>query len=123
MKKYSDYIRFPIRMEMTRSKRKEGCPEDKPEYEEIKEWETLNSMVPLWQRKKSEVTREEYDKFYQEHFGEISPRPSRVITVSAEGAVTYKALLFIPSQPSGPVLYRGLRAGPAAVFQRRDDYG
>ena len=98
--KYSDYIRFPIRMEMTRSKRKEGCPEDKPEYEEIKEWETLNSMVPLWQRKKSEVTREEYDKFYQEHFGDFAP-PQSVITVSAEGAVTYKALLFIPSQPSG----------------------
>lgn len=100
VKKYSDYIRFPIRMEMTRSKRKEGCPEDKPEYEEIKEWETLNSMVPLWQRKKSEVTREEYDKFYQEHFGDFAP-PQSVITVSAEGAVTYKALLFIPSQPSG----------------------
>ena len=61
---------------MTRPSAREGCPEDKPEYEEIKEWETLNSMVPLWQRKKSEVTREEYDKFYQEHFG-ISPRPSR----------------------------------------------
>ena len=100
VKKYSDYIRFPIRMEMTRSKRKEGCPEDKPEYEEIKEWETLNSMVPLWQRKKSEVTREEYEKFYQEHFGDFAP-PQSVITVSAEGAVTYKALLFIPSQPSG----------------------
>ena len=100
VKKYSDYIRFPIRMEMTRSKRKEGCPEDKPEYEEIREWETLNSMVPLWQRKKSEVTREEYDKFYQEHFGDFAP-PQSVITVSAEGAVTYKALLFIPSQPSG----------------------
>ena len=72
-----------------------------------KEWETLNSMVPLWQRKKSEVTREEYDKFYQEHFGDFAP-PQSVITVSAEGAVTYKALLFIPSQPLRPVLYRGL---------------
>ena len=100
VKKYSDYIRFPIRMEMTRSKRKEGCPEDKPEYEEIKEWETLNSMVPLWQRQKSKVKPEEYNKFYQEHFGDFAP-PQSVITVSAEGAVTYKALLFIPSQPSG----------------------
>ena len=97
VKKYSDYIRFPIRMEMTRSKRKEGCPEDKPEYEEIKEWETLNSMVPLWQRKKADVTREEYDKFYQERFGDPAA-PLSVITVSAEGAVTYKALLYIPSQ-------------------------
>ena len=122
MKKYSDYIRFPIRMEMTRSKRKEGCPEDKPEYEEIKEWETLNSMVPLWQRKKSEVTREEYDKFYQEHFGDFAP-PQSVITVSAEAPLPIRPCCSFPSQPSRPVLYRGLRAGPAAVFQRRDDHG
>ncbi len=96
VKKYSDYIRFPIRMLMPHSKLKEGCPEDKPEYEEEFVLETLNSMVPLWQRKKSEVTREEYDKFYQERFGEMAP-PQSVITVSVEGAVTYKALLFIPS--------------------------
>ena len=97
VKKYSDYIRFPIRMLMPHSKLKEGCPEDKPEYEEEFVLETLNSMVPLWQRKKSEVTREEYDKFYQECFGEMAP-PQSVITVSVEGAVTYKALLFIPSR-------------------------
>ena len=97
VKKYSDYIRFPIRMLMPHSKLKEGCPEDKPEYEEELVLETLNSMVPLWQRKKSEVTREEYDKFYQERFGEMAP-PQSVITVSVEGAVTYKALLFIPSR-------------------------
>ena len=97
VKKYSDYIRFPIRMLMPHSKLKEGCPEDKPEYEEEFVLETLNSMVPLWQPKKSEVTREEYDKFYQERFGEMAP-PQSVITVSVEGAVTYKALLFIPSR-------------------------
>ena len=97
VKKYSDYIRFPIRMLMPHSKLKEGCPEDKPEYEEEFVLETLNSMVPLWQRKKSEVTREEDDKFYQERFGEMAP-PQSVITVSVEGAVTYKALLFIPSR-------------------------
>ncbi len=97
VKKYSDYIRFPIRMKMPRSKLKEGCTADKPEYEETYEWETLNSMVPLWQRKKSEVTREEYDKFYEERFGEMAP-PQSVLTVSAEGAVTYRALLFIPSR-------------------------
>ena len=97
VKKYSDYIRFPIRMLTTHSRRKEGSPDDKPEYEDITEWETLNSMVPLWQRKKSEVTREEYDKFYEERFGEFAP-PQSVITVSVEGAVTYKALLFIPSR-------------------------
>ena len=97
VKKYSDYIRFPIRMLMPHSKLKEGCPEDKPEYEEEFVLETLNSMVPLWQRKKSEVTREEYDKFYQERFGEMAP-PQSVITASVEGTVTYKALLFIPSR-------------------------
>ena len=97
VKKYSDYIRFPIKMLMPHPQVKEGSPEDKPEYEEVFEWETLNSMVPLWQRKKSEVTKEEYDKFYQERFGEFAP-PQSVVTVSVEGAVTYKALLFIPSR-------------------------
>ena len=97
VKKYSDYIRFPIRMLMPHPKLKEGCPEDKPEYEEVFEWETLNSMVPLWQRKKADVTREEYDEFYQQRFGDSQP-PLSVITVSAEGAVTYKALLFIPEK-------------------------
>ena len=95
VKKYSDYIRFPIRMEVTHSRRKEGSPDDKPEYEDVREWETLNSMVPLWQRKKSEVTKEEYDKFYQERYYQMVP-PQSVVTVSAEGTVTYKALLFIP---------------------------
>ena len=100
VKKYSDYIRFPIRMEMTHSCRKEGSPDDKPEFEDVREWETINSMVPLWQRKKSDVKREEYDKFYQERFGDMTP-PQSVVTVSAEGAVTYQALLFIPSQAPG----------------------
>ena len=97
VKKYSDYIRFPIKMMMPHSQVKEGSPQDKPEYEEVLAWETLNRMVPLWQRKKSDVTREEYDKFYQERFGDPAA-PLSVITVSAEGAVTYKALLYIPSQ-------------------------
>ena len=97
VKKYSDYIRFPIKMLMPHPQVKEGSPEDKPEYEEVFEWETLNSMVPLWQRKKADVTREEYNKFYQERFGDPAA-PLSVITVSAEGAVTYKALLYIPSQ-------------------------
>ena len=97
VKKYSDYIRFPIKMMMPHSQVKEGSPQDKPEYEEVLAWETLNSMVPLWQRKKADVTPEEYDKFYQERFGDPAA-PLSVITVSAEGAVTYKALLYIPSQ-------------------------
>ena len=97
VKKYSNYIRFPIKMMMPHSQVKEGSPQDKPEYEEVLAWETLNSMVPLWQRMKADVTREEYDKFYQERFGDPAA-PLSVITVSAEGAVTYKALLYIPSQ-------------------------
>ena len=97
VKKYSDYIRFPIKMMMPHSQVKEGSPQDKPEYEEVLAWETLNSMVPLWQRMKADVTREEYYKFYQERFGDPAA-PLSVITVSAEGAVTYKALLYIPSQ-------------------------
>ena len=100
VKKYSDYIRFPIRMEMPHSVRKEGSSDEKPEYEEKYEWETLNSMVPLWQRKKGDVTKEEYDKFYQQRFADPHP-PLSVITVSAEGAVTYKAMLFIPSAANG----------------------
>ena len=98
VKKYSDYIRWPIRMEVTKSRKKEDSPEDKPEYEEYREEETLNSMVPLWQRKKGEVSREEHDKFYQEKFGDFTP-PQSVITVSAEGQVSYKALLYIPGRP------------------------
>ena len=97
VKKYSDYIRFPVRMLMPQPKLKEGSTEENPEYEEEFVYETLNSMVPLWQRKKSEVTKEEYDKFYQERFSEYEP-PQSVLTVSAEGAVTYKALLFLPSK-------------------------
>ncbi len=98
VKKYSDYIRWPIRMEVTKSRKKEDSPEDKPEYESYREEETLNSMVPLWQRKKSDVTREEYDKFYQEKFNDYTA-PQSVVTVSAEGQVSYKALLYIPSRP------------------------
>ena len=99
VKKYSDYIRFPVKMLMPHSKRKEGTSDDKPEYEQEYTLDTLNSMIPLWQRKKSEVTKEEYDEFYQSRFGDFAP-PRRVLTVSAEGAVTYKALLFIPSKYS-----------------------
>ncbi|MDO4810391.1 MAG: molecular chaperone HtpG [Eubacteriales bacterium] len=97
VKKYSDYIRFPIKMLMPHPQLKEGSSKENPEYEEVFEYDTLNSMMPLWQRKKSEVTKEEYDTFYQERFGEHTV-PQSVITASVEGAVTYKALLFIPSQ-------------------------
>ena len=100
VKKYSDYIHYPIVMEMEHSHMKpkpEDAGEDyKPEYETVKEWETLNSMVPLWQRPKSEVTTEEYNTFYKEKFGDWED-PLAVVHVSAEGQVEYKALLFIPA--------------------------
>ena len=95
VRKYSDYIRFPNRMEVSKTRRKEGSPDDKPEYESYSEVETLNSMVPIWQRRKSSVKPEEYNKFYRDKFHDYAD-PQKVIAVSAEGAVTYKALLFIP---------------------------
>ena len=97
IRKYSDYIRYPIRMAVTKHRRKEDSPEDKPEYEDVKEVETVNSMVPLWQRPKGEVTDEEYSKFYQEKFFDYVA-PQRTIPISVEGPVTYKALLFIPGK-------------------------
>lgn len=95
VRKYSDYIRFPIRMEVSKTRKKEDSPEDHPEYETVSEVETLNSMIPLWQRRKSSVKQEEYDKFYRDKFHDYAA-PQRVIAVSAEGTVTYKALLFVP---------------------------
>lgn len=100
VKKYSDYIRFPIKMLMPRPKVKEGSPKDAPEYEEEFVYETLNSMIPIWQRSKNEVTREEYDEFYQNHYDEKN-KPQSVININVEGNVTYKALLFIPKKQSG----------------------
>ena len=97
VKKYSDYIRYPIVMEVEKSRQKEGCPADKPEYETYTEMETLNSMVPIWQRAKKDVTEEEYDTFYREKFYDFT-KPLRVIHTSVEGAVSFKALLFVPGK-------------------------
>ena len=100
IKKYSDYIRHPIRMEVEDYRQKEkpaDAGEDyKPEWETVVEEKTINSMVPLWQRPRSKVKQEEYDQFYQEKFGDWQP-PLATITTSSEGTVTFKALLFIPS--------------------------
>jgi molecular chaperone HtpG len=95
IKKYSDYIRFPIMMEVSKTRKKEDSPEDKPEYESYKEVETLNSMEPIWQKARSSVSQEEYNEFYKSKFHDYTD-PQRTIVVSAEGAVTYKALLFVP---------------------------
>ena len=97
IRKYSDYIRYPIRMEVTKSRRKEDSPEDAPEYEEYTQLETLNSMVPLWQRAKKDVTEEEYNTFYREKFFDYN-KPLRTIHFSAEGTVSFKALLYIPGK-------------------------
>ena len=100
VKKYSDYIHYPIVMEVEHTHMKpkpEDAGEDyKPEYETHKEWETLNSMVPIWQRPKNEVKPEEYNEFYKEKFGDWED-PLAVIHMKAEGAVEYTALLFIPA--------------------------
>ena len=100
VKKYSDYIHYPVVMLMHKSRQKPR-PEDagddyKPEWEDYDEWQTLNSMVPLWQRPKSEVKDEEYNQFYKEKYGDWED-PLSVIHVSAEGAVEYKAMLYIPA--------------------------
>ena len=95
VKKYSDYIRYPIRMEVSKSRKKEDSPEDKPEYESYMEEDTLNSMIPLWQRAKKDVTEEEYTQFYREKFMDYT-KPLRTVHTSAEGTVSYKALLYIP---------------------------
>lgn len=98
IKKYSDYIRYPIMMDMTHSRVKEETKDsEKPEYEDYTETETLNSMLPIWQRAKKDVKQEEYDNFYREKFMAMD-KPLRTIVTSVEGVVTYKALLFIPSQ-------------------------
>lgn len=94
VKKYSDYIRYPIRMDMEKSRLKEGSED---EYETYTEEEALNSMVPLWRKNKSEITPEEYNSFYKEKFYDYED-PLRVIHSSTEGAATYNALLFIPAR-------------------------
>ena len=109
IRKYSDYIRYPIKMLVTKSRPVEE-PEDEavevegeekeykaPKYEEYTEMETLNSMVPIWQRAKKDVTDEEYEAFYREKFFDYN-KPLRVIHSSAEGSVSFKALLYIPSK-------------------------
>ncbi len=94
VKKYSDYIRYPIRMDMTREQRKEGSDD---EYETVVENKTLNSMVPLWNKNKNEVADDEYNRFYKDKFYDYTD-PVRVIHSKTEGAATYSALLFIPAK-------------------------
>ena len=115
VRKYSDYIRYPIRMEVEKSRKKE----DSDNYEQYVELETLNSMVPIWHRAKKDVTAEEYETFYREKFFDYN-KPLRTIHSSAEGSVSFKALLYIPGK--APMDYysrdfkRGLQLYSAGVM-------
>ena len=93
IKKYSDYIRYPIRMEVEKSRQKEGTEE----FEYYTDWETMNSMVPLWQRSKKDVTEEEYESFYREKFFDYQ-KPLKTLHISAEGTVSFKAMLYVPAK-------------------------
>lgn len=103
IKRYSDYIRYPIKMEVEKYKEREASEEEKakedyhPEYDTYKEEETINSMVPIWKKNKSEVTDEEYNEFYKNKFFDFND-PAKVITTRVEGIVSYDALLYIPSR-------------------------
>lgn len=94
IKKYSDFIRYPIKMDVTERKRKEGSEN---EFEEYKEEKIINSMVPIWRKNKSELTEEDYENFYQEkHYG--FDKPIKHIHISVDGTVRYQAILFIPEK-------------------------
>ncbi len=92
IKKYSDYIRYPIKMEVTHSEKRD----DSEEYETVKEVETINSMVPIWKKNKHEVSEDDYNHYYTDTYYDYE-NPLKVINTSVEGAVSYKGLLFIPS--------------------------
>lgn len=94
IKKYSDFIRYPIKMDVKRSKPKEGSEN---EFEEVVEEETINSMVPIWRKNKNELKQEDYDNFYfEKRYG--FDKPLKHLHISADGAVVYNAILFIPEQ-------------------------
>lgn len=98
IRKYSDYIRYPIRMEVEeRRPTEETKDSEEPTYETVREEQTLNSMVPIWQKNKKDVTEEEYKTFYRDKFFDFD-EPAGTVHVSVEGAVTYKALLYIPAK-------------------------
>ena len=101
IKRYSNYVRYPVRMEVSKSRQKPK-PEDagddyKPEYEQYTEVETINSMVPIWKRSKSDVQQEEYNEFYKQTFHDFTD-PAATFSIHAEGALSYDALLFIPGR-------------------------
>ena len=118
IKQYSNYVRYPIHMLVTKSRplpRPEGVDEDEDypvQYEDYIEDETINSMIPIWKRKKSEVTDEEYAEFYKSDFHDFID-PARTVTVHAEGALSYDALLFIPGRAPFDLYSRDYEKGLA----------
>lgn len=96
IKKYSDYIRYPIKMDFESSRPVEG---KEGEYESFTETRTVNSMIPLWRKNKSEITEEEYERFYSEKFYDFE-KPAKVIHTKTEGQATFDALMFIPKKPA-----------------------
>ena len=96
IKKYSDYITYPIKMNVTKSRLKDGS---KDEYEEYTEEEIINSLVPIWKRNKNDITDEEYDTFYSDKFFDYK-KPLRHIHIAAEGTISYNSLIYIPSHAS-----------------------
>ena len=114
IKRYSNYVRYPVVMNCSHQ-RQLPKPEDAgddytPEWEEYFEDETVNSMIPIWKRRKSEVTDEEYNEFYKSQFHDFAD-PQRVISVHAEGAISYDVLLFIPSRPPYDLYSRDFKRG------------
>ena len=97
VKKYSDYIRYPIKTAVTKSRQVEADGEEQPKYEQYTEVETLNSMVPIWHKNPSDISKEEYDSFYMEKFYDYT-EPARVIHFKAEGTVSFEALLYVPKK-------------------------
>ena len=116
IKRYSNYVRYPIRMEITKTRalpRPDDAGDDYvQQYEDYTQVETINSMIPIWKRRKSEVSDEEYAEFYKSDFHDFAD-PLRTISVHAEGALSYDALLFIPSRQPGDLFSRDYEKGLA----------
>ena len=116
IKRYSNYVRYPVQMEVSKTREKPK-PEDagddyKPEYETYFELDTINSMIPIWKRNKSEVTEEEYNEFYKTDFHDFAD-PARTFSVHAEGALSYDALLFIPGRAPYDLYSKDFKKGLA----------
>ncbi|MBQ9687503.1 MAG: molecular chaperone HtpG [Oscillospiraceae bacterium] len=115
IKKYSDYVRWPIMMEVERresyetgEKNDDGSP--KYDYRVVKEEETVNSMIPIWQRSKSEVTDDDCIAWYKERYHDVKD-PCALVRINAEGAVSYKAMLFVPGEENGSQFYGETKGG------------